>query len=370
MKEVRDWKERDLINLPPGEFDWFEAKGRRGIDLTLPNVDENQVRETLSKAVSAFANSGGGTLCYGLVKIGNQWQVDDGGVSLTVKTPNTREWLEDVIPRIVEPELRRFNVYEITARGKQSQIEGGRGVFLIDIPDSEQAPHQAQNNKYYGRIGGKSKPLGHRFVADIFGRRKDPQLTLEFRMKASYYHERSFGIEPRYSYGATTEISARKRKVELRVLAKNIGRVYAQYINCFIYIPEEFADEEHRNYRTPHPVSWSEGRYFKYSEDNTHRDVIKVNLTGPSEYGPSRYEPILPGMTLMWSIDMLSTLTIDQLKQSTGEIHWRLYADNAALQSGRVPLSEIEFIEKKPKKNGDEDEADEDDDDDDDDLHG
>jgi hypothetical protein len=245
MKDVRDWKEQDLLNLPPGEFDWFEAKGRRALDLTLGNVKESDVRETLSKAVSAFANSGGGTLCFGITMAGNQWQIDDGGVSLAVITPNTREWLEDIIPRIVEPELSRFNVYEIPTHGKKSRIDTGRAVFLIEIPDSEQAPHQAQDNRYYGRIAGKSKPLGHRFVADIFGRRRDLQFAMELKINAAYEYEEVFGLHPYYSSSATRKLV---RNVELRLRATNVGRVYAEYVNCFVYIPTEFAHEDAGRY--------------------------------------------------------------------------------------------------------------------------
>jgi hypothetical protein len=32
MKDPWDWDEDYLLNLPVGEFDWFEVKGRRGLD--------------------------------------------------------------------------------------------------------------------------------------------------------------------------------------------------------------------------------------------------------------------------------------------------------------------------------------------------
>jgi len=102
MREPKDWDEEYLLNLPIGEFDWLEAKGRRGLDLTLSSVDENDVKSTMSKAISAFANSGGGTLVFGLANPNKQWQVDDGGIDLAIKKPNTREWLEDIIPTLVD----------------------------------------------------------------------------------------------------------------------------------------------------------------------------------------------------------------------------------------------------------------------------
>ncbi len=44
MREPREWDEEYLLNLPVGEFDWLEVKGRRGLDLTLGNVKEPDVR--------------------------------------------------------------------------------------------------------------------------------------------------------------------------------------------------------------------------------------------------------------------------------------------------------------------------------------
>jgi len=53
-----------------------------------------------------LANPAGGT---------NNWMVDDGGISKSVKGKiSTREWLEDVIPNLVEFPLIEFNVYQIT----------------------------------------------------------------------------------------------------------------------------------------------------------------------------------------------------------------------------------------------------------------
>jgi len=61
--------------------------------------------------------------------------------------PNTREWLEDVIPHLVDPPLAGFNVYAITGQAPDSQIASCCAVFVIALADSVQAPHQAHDNK-------------------------------------------------------------------------------------------------------------------------------------------------------------------------------------------------------------------------------
>jgi len=100
--------------------------------LTLPNVKESAVRENLSKAISAFANSGGGNLVFGLSDPRQKWQVDDGGIDLFVKSISTREWLEDIIPNSVDAPLRSFNVYSIQRTNVNSGL-GHRFGQTMDI---------------------------------------------------------------------------------------------------------------------------------------------------------------------------------------------------------------------------------------------
>lgn len=66
MRPTVEWDEAYILSLPIGEFDWYEAKSSKGLDLTIPGVKENDVLENLARAVSAFSNSGGGQIVYGL----------------------------------------------------------------------------------------------------------------------------------------------------------------------------------------------------------------------------------------------------------------------------------------------------------------
>jgi len=101
MKPVGEWSLSYIQDLPTGEHDWIELKGTHLLDLKIPQVDENKVLEELSKQLSAFSNSGGGTIVYGLKD--KTREVDSGGVSLSVKgRTSTKEWLEDKIPTLVE----------------------------------------------------------------------------------------------------------------------------------------------------------------------------------------------------------------------------------------------------------------------------
>ena len=338
MKPVSEWDENFILGLPLGEFDWFEAKGRRALDLTLPGVNESHVRETLSKAVSAFANSGGGALIYGLRNpqaAQGKWLVDDGGVSVSIKG-DTREWLETVIPNLVDFPLATFNVYIVLPSGPHSQIQPGQGLFVVDIPDSSAAPHQASDNRYYVRVAGRSRPIGHRLVADIMGRRQYPRIELSFEIEITTgYHKSSILEEAQPGMFRT-----------LKIRATNTGRVYAQYVNSFIRLPVEIVSRYELELLDLETVEEDGRAYCEFYRENTIRDVVDVGvgLYHRNKYGPSRYDPILPGLSHTWWEIGLSE-TFPEVPADDLMIRWSTYADNAPASTGELQIKSVMVVD-------------------------
>jgi predicted HTH transcriptional regulator len=174
---VSKWNEDDLLALPAGEDDSFERKGARSLDVTIPGVREEDVLNELAKQLSAFANAAGGQIIYG---VANNGTVDNGGVPLSLKgRQSTKEWLEEVIPKLTDFEIIDFNVYPIEPKQSGSAIAAGKAIFVIDVPASDRAPHQSKRDlKYYVRLGGKSQPASHRLIEDIRNRQKHPLLEV------------------------------------------------------------------------------------------------------------------------------------------------------------------------------------------------
>jgi hypothetical protein len=329
MLSPREWTEEYVGSLPVGEFDWLEVKGRRALDLTLPEVKEAAVRETLAKAVSAFANSGGGVLVYGLANPSETWAVDDGGVDLKVKGSGTREWLEDIIPTLVDFPLANFNVYALQGAGEDSRIASGRGLFIVEIGDSETAPHQSViDHRYYARVGGKSRPLPHRLVADIFNRRRDPRFEIDFWLEE---RERQSSIPLPMTRSSRPIIDT-----YLNFRATNVGRVLANYVNVVLYLPKVLVPEG--NWER-HDAKVIEGKeYLVTTKRNSRRDVVgHAGLT--RQYGPSLFDPVLPGRSHTWDVFIRDVRWPEDVWGE--EIILELYADNSAVTRGKVRAREI-----------------------------
>jgi hypothetical protein len=151
-----------------GEHDYFERKS--GALLAKENY-----RDSLGKAVSAFANSGGGHLVLGVQDDGRFDGMDEFHKAGRIKT---RDWLEQIIPNLVIYPLKDFRVHEVEP-STPSLIPAGRIVVVIDIADSRFAPHQSEHTKlYYYRAGGRSEPAPHFYLETLRGREKYPGPTI------------------------------------------------------------------------------------------------------------------------------------------------------------------------------------------------
>jgi predicted HTH transcriptional regulator len=160
------WTEAEVLALPAGEHDYFDRKSGR---LLL----NNDFRDEVSKALSAFANSGGGHVLFGVANDGTF----DGVEPLKGRTP-TREWLEQIIPDLVRYPLKDFRVHEVEP-SSPTAIPQGKVLIVVDIGDSILAPHQSRNGTYYYRAGSHSSPAPHFYLETLRNRLVSPVLTPE-----------------------------------------------------------------------------------------------------------------------------------------------------------------------------------------------
>ncbi len=127
-----------------------------------------EANKEMAKDVSAFANSGGGTIVYGVVEESHKPIRIDEGVNPTLKT---RESIENTLIDRIRPKISGLKIHPI-------DLETGYQIFVIEVPQSKNAPHMAQH-KYYKRHNFQSVPMEDYEVCDVMNRQVGPDLQLE-----------------------------------------------------------------------------------------------------------------------------------------------------------------------------------------------
>jgi len=157
MPETRAWTEQGIEALITNqmkehlELDYKEAAALARTD--------GKKRE-ISKDVSAFANSAGGVIIYGVREDGHVPVELDAGCD-----PNeiSKEWLEQVINSNIRPRVSGIRIDQVFL-----SFRPGRVAYVVTIPQSTlYPPHQASDHRYYKRFNFESCPM--RYISSGVG---------------------------------------------------------------------------------------------------------------------------------------------------------------------------------------------------------
>lgn len=203
MKSPWEWTEEDLISL-------IAAAERESITLDYKACDAlartDGKKNELSKDISAFANSAGGTIVYGIIEDGRVPTRIDGGYD---PSEISKEWIEQVINTRIQRRIDGIRINQIWLYNSAP----GKAVYAIHVPQSSRAPHQASDKRFYKRFNFESVPMEEYEVRDTSMRSEAPALTLAFSVinrekREAVYHEESlvtlFEIMPAISNDAPT----------------------------------------------------------------------------------------------------------------------------------------------------------------------
>jgi hypothetical protein len=129
--------------------------------------------DEISKDVSAFANSDGGVIVYG-VSEDKETHVPLAIEAVTDKTL-TKEWLEQVINSRMTPIIDGVRIHPI-------EVTPGTTLFVVEIPKSRRGPHQASDKKYYKRYNFRSAPMEDYEINDVRNRRHTVSPLISFEV--------------------------------------------------------------------------------------------------------------------------------------------------------------------------------------------
>lgn len=130
-------------------------------------------KSEISKDVSAFANSAGGVIIYGMKEFDDPERRHlPERLDPIVRTDISKEWLEQVINSNIQPKIPGLLITPIQLSSSQQDV-----VYVVNIPQSDTA-HQASDKKYYKRYNFESVAMSDYEIKDIFNRQASPNLSL------------------------------------------------------------------------------------------------------------------------------------------------------------------------------------------------
>jgi hypothetical protein len=278
--------------------------------------EDKKVME-ITKDVSAFANSNGGVLIYGISEDQTDRRFPGKIDPIDCKTIS-KEWLEQVINSRIRPRINGLKIHVISIPEKQNEV-----VYILEIAKGDTA-HQADDKKYYRRHNFMVEPLYDHEIRDIMGRQTSPKLSLDFEIVKIEDYIQVVGGDKFFHYF-------------LNVYAQNIGRLYAKYINVALSLPKRCVNKEKYDQRNEELTN--------VQLDNKVRDLVEPNseryyqgpIAKPKQYGPARYEPLLPGMRIL-----LKSIPIHEYATDAGNnFSWTLYADNSEPITGEMEICNV-----------------------------
>lgn len=281
-------------------------------------------KSEISKDVSAMANSIGGLIIYGLSELQEKGKKHlPGSISPIDRKEFSLERLEQIINSNISPRIDGIHLYAIN-------MDEGKALYVVEIPQGNTAHQNLNDHRYYKRYNRECLSLIDQDIRDLMSRGNSPKIDLEFKIiltvdkikqkdPSDIPGFQSF-IAPKYVYH--DEYSAK-----LIVIPKNIGSVYAKYVNYSVFIPMHVLDLKANSNKII-------DKRIEFYRENTIVDY---------KAGISRFDPILPGQTgLRKSINLR-----DQPHLTESEILWSAQADNARSNTGKIKLSDIKKDEEK-----------------------
>ena len=188
---------------------------------------DSKSRDEICKDVSAFANSAGGQIIYGIEEKDHKPVMIDQGSDVT------REWIEQVIDSNVQP---RIDGLVITPIG----LALGRHAYVITISQATgRAPHQAPDHKYYKRQNFQSVPMEDYEVKDVMHRTSTPVLDVDL----SFYDTGS------PSRARLIEQGERCAPIWVEYTVSNLSTKPAEYAILTAYVDSSFAIEHVSNFQ-------------------------------------------------------------------------------------------------------------------------
>lgn len=130
---------------------------------------DDKKKAEIAKDVSAFANSDGGIIVYGI----EEQEHKAHALSYIDGNTYTKEWLEQVIQDNIQRRIEGLEIFPIRYNGDIT-----KSIYIVKIPRSSNTPHMSADKCYYKRNNFRSVKMEEYEVRDLFYRESTPNLTI------------------------------------------------------------------------------------------------------------------------------------------------------------------------------------------------
>lgn len=126
-------------------------------------------KKDISKDVSAFANSDGGLIIYGITEQNHK----PTALSFINGNDITKEWLEQVIQSTIFRKIEGLHIIPI-----RYDNDFNKSIYIVKIPNDSAVPHMASDNRFYRRYNFNSVPMEEYEIRNLYFKQEKTILKL------------------------------------------------------------------------------------------------------------------------------------------------------------------------------------------------
>ncbi|WP_017494726.1 helix-turn-helix domain-containing protein [Flavobacterium sp. WG21] len=213
----------------------------------------NDKKNEISKDVSAFANSDGGVIIYGVKEYD---EVDKSHLPEKIQPIDgneySKEWLEQIINSTISPKIHNIIITPV----QTGNIKDNLVIYVVEIPKSTTA-HQMKDKRYYRRYNFQSIPMDDWEIKDIINRVSQTKFEIYFETTPNKKFLKNWPPLP--------------PKIKIDIWVHNSGNRVIKYLDCFV----SGSDETAKNISDPYfPVEFQ-----KHFSNTIDREVTIKNTT-------------------------------------------------------------------------------------------
>ena len=265
-------------------------------------------KRNYAKGLSGFANGAGGVLIWGIGEKGSgpNRQLTNAPIH---QAKAFAEALNHELPNAVSPAVDGVQNELVYVNDDPSQR---KGYVLTLVPMSDKMPHRAEYDlhRYYRRVGDNMVELDHYMLAEAFGTRQQPSLS----------------ITRLYGYDPFVDSSQSVIRYALVMEVTNEGRASALHYGVDLILPEPIGVQDAR---TPSNATTA------YTREGDSTVLRFRNSPG--------HTPLFPGdVTSVWPHAgghvYLRVRPKDDQPCHRYDVGYRIYADGMQSRDGTLPI--------------------------------